>query len=77
VLLKDISEVTGNLDTMIIYTKDGKEHRIGTGKPVRNTFFIDHLKKVIMRKDERAKPMIINQQQFEPNTLALLPPLPA
>jgi hypothetical protein len=77
VLLKDISEVTGNLDTMIIYTKDGKEHRIGTGKPVRNTFFIEHLKKVIMRKDERAKPMMINQQQLEPNTLALLPPLPA
>jgi hypothetical protein len=54
VLLKDINEVTGDLDTIIIYTKDGKEHRINTSKPVRNNFFIDHLKKVIMRKDERA-----------------------
>lgn len=46
---------------MIIYTRDGKEHRINTSKPVRNTFFIDHLKKVIMRKDERGKPLMITQ----------------
>jgi hypothetical protein len=62
---------------MIIYTKDGKEHRISTGKPFRNTFFIDNLKTVIMRKDERAKPKMIAQQQTSANTsLLLLPPLP-
>ena len=62
---------------MIIYTKDGKEHRISTGKPFRNTFFIDNLKTVIMRKDEKAKPKMITQQQTAANTsLLLLPPLP-
>lgn len=63
VLLKDIDDVLpGNLDTIIILTKDGKEHRISTVKPFRNAFFINHLKTVIMRKDEKAKPKMIVQQ---------------
>ncbi len=63
VLLKDIEDVLpGNLDTIIILTKDGKEHRINTVKPFRNTFFISHLKTVIMRKDEKARPKMIVQK---------------